>query len=155
MARIVNNRICYANHNVLLDPTLHRNLPNYVLEMEDALTPDGTAEQHKKELEGFNNDGSWEVELPTITITPMWTTEAARMAGELPARMLAVATLSNGNRDEVIFTGHCARHESFYPLYGAMSQRGIDVGRKARREAETEYFKQYDAIVAATNPTKE
>lgn len=154
MARIVDNRICYKTHNVVLEHSLFRNMVNpmdYLLEMEAGLTPEGDARLHKAQLDSFNNDGSWEIEKPKLTITPFHDSEKAEIRCEIPTKMLATVTLHNGNFNKVICAVHCARSESFYPLYGTMEKLGIDVGRKARRDAETEYFKQYDALVAAAN----
>lgn len=150
MARIVNNRICYANHNILCDASVATS--DVLLEIEAALTPSGDAKLHRAQLDSFPNVGSYcKIELPTLTIVNMWVSEGAELRRELPTRMLAIATLSNGNYEKVLCQANCARSESFLPLYGAMNQRGIDVGRAARREAETNYFKLYDSYVAANS----
>ncbi len=148
MARIVNNRICYDNHNIVVEARLYRDQPDIVFDIQEALTPEGDAKLHRAQLDSFPNVGTYcEVERPTMRITPDPIAPTSHM--------VAVVTLFNGNYHKELCTARCARSESFYPLYGAMSQKGIDVGRKARREAETEYFKLYDAIVAATNQPKE
>lgn len=151
MPRIANNRICYPRHNVVLDPSVHKARPDYIMDIEAALTPEGDAKLHQAQLDSFTGINCWVIERPTILITPM----PAFVGEEPPSRMMADVTLHNGNYEKVICSASCARHESFLPLYGAMNQRGIDVGRTARREAETAYFKLYDALVAAANQPKE
>lgn len=154
MPRIVNNRICYANHNVLCAERIVTS--DIMLEIEAALTPHGDAKLHRAQLDSFPNVGTYcEIEKPVLTIAPFWDNEKAELRCEIPTRMLATVTLHNGNQPKVICVTHCARSESFLALYGVMSQHGIDVGRKARREAETNYFKMYDALVAAAEPTQE
>jgi hypothetical protein len=121
-----------------------------MLEIEAALTPEGDARLHRAQLDSFPNVGTYcEIEMPTIIITPYWADSLSQNTQELPPRMHAIATLHDGNKPKVLCSTTCDRSESFYPLYGVMAQHGVDVGRKARREAETKYFKMYDALVAA------
>jgi hypothetical protein len=137
MARIVNNRICYPDHNVVLDILLHRQDPSYIFDMEEALTEKAGPTAHEEELEAMNNDSSWTIELPTVTIVPY----------KDPARMLATVELFDGNKQKVIFAAHCARSESFQPLWEAMRKQKIFFGSFVRKDAETKYFALYDALV--------
>lgn len=154
MARIVNNRICYPTHNILVERTVWT--MDHMLKIEAALTPDGNARLHRAQLDSFPNVGTYcEIENPTIIITPYWADSLSQNTQAIPPRMHIIVTLHDGNKPKVLCSATCDRSESFYPLYGTMEKLGIDVGRKARREAETEYFKKYDALVASANASKE
>lgn len=61
--QLQNNQIIYSDHVVSLDPALHASMPEYLAEMADTLSANGSAQQHDEELDFMNNDGSW-------TITP-------------------------------------------------------------------------------------
>lgn len=57
--RIQANEIIYADHKVVCDPAVYN--AEYMEEMSLALSLEGTAKDHEKELEHMNNDGSWTV----------------------------------------------------------------------------------------------
>jgi hypothetical protein len=59
--QIIANRIIYADHEVVLDKELHKDMPEYIVEMADDLSPNGSVSDHAEELERMNNDGSWTV----------------------------------------------------------------------------------------------
>lgn len=52
--------IIYPNHKIELigkfDPDFAK---EYIAEMAEGLDPNGSADDHKEELEMMNNDGSW------------------------------------------------------------------------------------------------
>lgn len=146
---IVKNRICYTTHNVVCDPDCAD--ADYMVAMADSLTPDARPKVHKEELEAMNNDGSWTIELPIVHLENFWDSEIAERRNQLPTRILARVTLHNGQYDHTIFVGHCARNESFQPLWKTMYQRGIRIGKAQRRRAEAEYFVAYDKAVAEYN----
>lgn len=61
---IQGNKIVYTNHKVILNisPGWSTEFVNgYLQDMCKELTANGTAEYHRKELYGMNNDGSWSV----------------------------------------------------------------------------------------------
>lgn len=151
MPRIVNNRICFLNHNIVLDPALHATMPDYIFEIAEGLSEAGGPSDHRQELEDMNNDGSWTIELPTIELKNHWHSESAERRGDLPTQILAIVTLHNGSYNKVLAVFSCTRNESFQPIWRALREAKLYFGRKARKEAETEYFKKYDAVVSAYN----
>jgi hypothetical protein len=142
---IVKNRICYASHNVVCDAAVADE--QYVAVMATALSPNARPAQHKKELAAMNNDGSWTIELPIVKLQNFWESERAERLNGIPTHILATVTLFNGQYNHVIFVGHCARRESFQPLWKAMYQLGLKIGKAQRRRAEAEYFVAYDKAV--------
>ena len=58
-APIVGNAIKYADHTVYCQKDLAK--PEYMQDMRDTLSRNGTADQHRKELDSHNNDGTWYV----------------------------------------------------------------------------------------------
>lgn len=58
------NKIIYADHVVVCDATIGSKefIDEYVRNMAKDLSPNGTAQEHKKELHYMNNDGSWKVQ---------------------------------------------------------------------------------------------
>lgn len=143
---IVKNRICYADHNVVCDPEVYSE--QYITEMAASLSFVARPNVHKEELRRMNNDGSWTIELPKVHLENFWQSEAAERLGKLPTHILARVTLFNGQYDHHIFVGHCARSESFQPLWKAMYQCGIKIGKAQRRVAEAKYFAAYDKFLA-------
>lgn len=150
---IVNNRICYADHNVVLDEKLYKNWAGggfkYMKEVGGALQPAGRANRHRQQLQAMSDDGSWTIELPQIDISPMYRSEAEERHPQnyLPEQMLATVYLHNGHQLKVIFISHCNRSQSFRPLWDAMYQRGIKISMAQRRAAEARYIVDYEAIV--------
>ncbi len=136
MPRIVNNRICYANHNVVLDSIYHRNDPSAIFDLEECLTPNGGVTAHEEDLAELPSAKFVTIERPTVTIVPY----------KDPARMLATVELFDGNKQKVIFAAHADRSDSFQPLWEAMRKQKIFFGSFARRDAETKYFALYDAL---------
>lgn len=117
--------------------------------MAEKLSETGGPRTHKKELEDMNNDGSWTIEMPTITIVPFHNSERAEHMGAIPTRMLCTATLFNGNYKHVIAMVHCARSESFQPIWKTLHKSGITVPTITQHAVETKYFELYDRAVAA------
>lgn len=66
---VFQNKILYATHAVCCDPCVAT--PAYMEEMAAALSPDGDADTHCRELEAMNNDGSWLVEPRQPAGTPV------------------------------------------------------------------------------------
>ena len=62
-ATIKGNKIYYADHVVVCDPTYAT--PEYMSDMESELSSDGDAKKHKRELYFVNNDGTWTVKKRT------------------------------------------------------------------------------------------
>lgn len=58
--KIVDNKIIYADHAVVGDPTIVD--AEYLAEMAEELSEEGGREDHIIELEEMNNDGTWTVE---------------------------------------------------------------------------------------------
>jgi hypothetical protein len=143
---IVKNRICYTTHNVVCDPDCAD--AEYMVAMADSLTPHARPAVHRKELYNMNNDGTWTIELPIVHLENFWASESAERRGAVPTRILARVSLHNGLYDHTIFVGHCARSESFQPLWKRMYQQGIKIGKAQRRVAEAKYFAEYDKAVA-------
>ena len=152
--KIVNNRICFASHNVVLDPSVHDARPEYIWQVAQALTPNARPSLHKMQLNSFSSINTFAIELPQIDIKPMYASEYQERhpTMHLPEQMLATVYLHDGKQLMVIFVGHCRRRESFQPLWNAMYQRGIHIGKAQRRVAEARYFANYDAAVKLYNP---
>ena len=57
------NRIYYPDHIVTCDINITASDRNfkYVAEMAKELSVDGSAADHKRELDGMNNDGTWTI----------------------------------------------------------------------------------------------
>lgn len=146
MTRIVKNRICYGDHNVVCHPAAATF--DYMATMHDALTPNADARLHKAQLDSFGTAKDWSIEYPSVQLTNFWSSERAERNRELPTRILLTVQLHNGNYPKVIFCGHCARSDSFQALWNPLRAKHIHIPRRLQREAETEYFKRYDAAVA-------
>lgn len=152
MPRIVNNRICFANHNVVCDPKVFSS--DYMLDIAELLPKDATAGVHRQILKDNNNDGSWTIEMPTIELTPFHDSDYAERNDRLPNRILGKALLHNGNYEKLIFAVHCDRSQSFEPIWTAMQRAGIRVGKLRRVHAECAYFAMYDKVVEALKASK-
>ena len=146
MTRIVKNRICYGDHNVVCHPAAATF--DYMATMHDALTPNADARLHKAQLDSFGTAKDWSVEYPTVQLRNFWEGDLAQRNGEVPTRVLLMVTLHNGNYPKVIFQGHCARSDSFAALWNPVRAKHINIPRRLQRDAETEYFKLYEAAVA-------
>ena len=147
MTKIINNRLLYASHNVVCDPELAT--MQYMQEMNALLSESGGAAQHVRELDFHNNDGTWTIERPIVELKPFHSSESAERRELIPERIIATVTLFNGSYDHIIHVVHCARSESFQPLWESMYRAGIRIGKLQRTNAETKYFKLYDSAVAA------
>ena len=66
-ATIKGNKIYYADHYLVCDPTCAT--PEYMSDVESELSPDGDAKKHKRELYFMNNDGTWTVKKRTKQVT--------------------------------------------------------------------------------------
>lgn len=151
MSRIVNNRICFTNHNVVLDPSVHAARPDYIFELAEVLTQGAKPSTHLEELEAFTSIPCYAIERPDITIVPFHNSEGAERMGLIPTRMLCTATLFNGNYNHIIAMVHCNRSESFQPIWQTLHKSGITVPTITRRAVETKYFELYDQAVATYN----
>lgn len=155
MPRIVNNRICYSDHNVVLCEKLwaeDRNFAgNYLMDMADHLTEHGRAGAHRRELEGMNNDGSWTIELPTITLQPQYNREYQERHPTMyiPNKMLCMIGLHNGNYHKVIFVAEALRTEGARKIWTHAYQSGFKIGKAQRRVAEAQYEAAYVKAVEA------
>ncbi len=76
MARIVNNRICFPDHNVVFDEQSYREFgPNvgmaHMIDTANILKHDASAGVHEEFLMALNIGPKWSIERPTITFKPM------------------------------------------------------------------------------------
>lgn len=157
MPRIVDNRICYADHNVVLREDLHKLDTDRVFDKASVLTIDGRAGAHRNEIERFELVGSgkiWSIELPIVTIEPMYNSEDQERhpACYLPGRMLCKITLHNGNYQKVIFVATCCKEQGFKHLWDKAYRCRIKIGKAQRRVAEAQYNAAYKVALKAYNP---
>jgi hypothetical protein len=158
MPRIVNNRICYADHNVVLDEKLWKQdrafAGNYLIDMANHLTERGRAGLHRRELGDMNNNGSWTIELPVIRLVPAYQSEYAERHPESnrPTDMLCMMMLNNGNYDKVIWVRQVGIEEGFKTLWLQAYQQGLRIGKAQRRVAEAQFRVAHLAALAQYNP---
>lgn len=152
MHDIYENRIQFPTHNVLCDPDVYS--ADYMVDMNANLSESGTPAQHRKELEGMNNDGTWTIELPTIELRCAWQNDRGPRMAQYPDLIWGIAILPKYNYNHWLIQARCKRSESFQPIWQAFKDAGVKVGQKRRQAAEKAYFAAYDAAVEAAEGQK-
>lgn len=136
--RIVNNRICYPTHNILLD---HSTDPFDAAEViENCHTPT----QQAIALHAANIDATFE--FPEITFKPHYASEANERKPHLglPTQIRVEAFLHNGNYSKLI---HCTVHNTYPECWNALYQNNIRVGAIARKQIEARYMLAFNLAV--------
>lgn len=150
--RIVNNRICYPTHNIVVD---HNVDPFDAAEViENCHTP--TKQSHTLQEANIPHI----IERPTVQMKPHYGSETQeRHPGMfLPTQVLFTVTLHNGNHEKVIAMYTCNRNE-IREVWKRLYQQGIKCGAGYRRFVERQFDASYNEIYAAfqaaqyVNPT--
>ena len=145
MPRIVNNRICYRDHNVVHNEACHKQLPGYILEMADFLAEHGTAQIHELQLQ-TSTFSNWSIERPTVVFCPIHSGKCADWL--LPDRIQAEVMLHNGNYMRHLFAATIATTDPFKLLWDNMYQNGIKIGSLQRRRVEADFHVEMDKVHA-------
>lgn len=140
--RIVNNRICYPTHNILLD---HNTDP---FDAAEVIENCHTAAQQSRALQEANI-GHY-VERPTVTMQPQYASETQEHHPEmfLPTQVLFTVTQHNGNYEKVIAVYTCNRNE-IRQVWKRLYQQGIKCGARYRRFVERQFNASYNEAYAA------
>lgn len=138
--RIVNNRICYPTHNILLN---HSTDPFDAAEViENCHTP--TAQSIA--LEAANIPATFEY--PEITFKPHYASEVNERKSHLglPTQIRVEAFLHNGNYSKLI---HCTVHNraDIKDCWDTLYVNNLRVGAIRRKQIETRYNTAYNILV--------
>lgn len=158
MPRIVNNRICYADHNVVLDEAYFKAngqfAQEYILEMGHSLTEGASSHEHRAELFEMNNDGTWTIEMPEIELRPTYASEVQEHRPEwyLPTGIQVEVYLHNGNYRKLLTVFRQPNCTPFKIIFQMLYQAGYPVGAVSRRKARQKYAAQIAQLRAAYNP---
>jgi hypothetical protein len=140
--RIVNNRICYPTHNILLD---HNVDPFAAAEIVENCN---TATKQSRALQDANIVHT--IERPIVKMQPHYQSERQERHPEmfLPTQVLFTVTQHNGNYEKVIAVYTCNRNE-IREVWKRLYQQGIKCGARYRRFVERQFNVAYNEAYAA------
>lgn len=139
--RIVNNRICYPTHNIVVD---HNTNP---FEAAEVIENFHTPTQQSRALTEANI--THVIERPIVKMQPHYASEAQERHPNifLPTQVLFTVTQHNGNYEKVIAVYTCHRNE-IREVWKRLYQQGIKYGANYRRFVERQFNAAYNEIYA-------